>query len=140
MSFPFLTSDAGRSNSRRPKEKHDCTVRAIATATATNYDEVYDVLEAAGRLKNDGIHVRTWLATVANKAFGCKFTWKSYPAERGFKRMNPVSFCEEHPRGRYICKTAGHVFAVVDGVVHDTVKTYDERCIYASWRVDRIPE
>jgi hypothetical protein len=49
--------------------------------------------------------------------------------------MTPVQFCAEHPEGVHICKTAKHVFAVIEGVVHDDAPVRDDRCVYRSWRV-----
>lgn len=45
----YVRCDAGRSASRRPRQKNDCTVRALALARGLTYDEAYDTLKAAGR-------------------------------------------------------------------------------------------
>lgn len=38
----WVKSDAGRSESRRPRQKNDCTVRALALALELRYDDAYD--------------------------------------------------------------------------------------------------
>jgi hypothetical protein len=135
MTFPFQFDDGGRSKSKRPKQKNDCTVRALALATKTPYDEVYEMLAKHGRKCSTGIFFWDWLKSIGNVALDHKFERISFPAVKGLRRMNPVDFCDEHPRGTYICKSAGHAFAVIDGVVHDDHQTYDERCIYSAWWV-----
>ncbi len=134
MTFPFVMDDAGRAQSKRPKAKNDCTVRAIALAFCLGYDDSYDLLARAGRKSGQGFEFSDWInrGEVINKRRALK---RSHPAVRGETRMNPVKFCDEYSRGIYICKTAKHVFAVINGVVHDDYQTYDERCIYTSWKI-----
>lgn len=138
MPFPFNYNDGGRSTSKRSKQKNDCTVRALALATKTPYDEVYEVLASHGRKCSQGIFFWKWLKSIDNTVLDHRFDRTSFPAVKGLRRMNPVRFCEEHPRGTYICTTAGHVFAVIDGVVQDDHQTYDERCIYSAWFVQPL--
>ena len=38
----FKENDGGRATSKRPKNKSDCVVRAVAIAFNRYYDEVYD--------------------------------------------------------------------------------------------------
>jgi hypothetical protein len=52
---------------------------------------------------------------------------------KGQPRVNPVVFANQHPSGRHVLKTAGHVFACIDGVIHDTVKPLPTRCVYGFW-------
>lgn len=59
----------------------------------------------------------------------------SFPAVKGERRMNPATFCETYTQGRYICRVAKHVFAVIDGVVHDEIENRPDRCIYLAWRI-----
>ena len=54
MSLKFQLSDAGRSTGARPKEKRDCTVRALAHATGIAYDDVHDFLASRGRKYRTG--------------------------------------------------------------------------------------
>lgn len=49
VSVAFQQTDAGRAKSRRPRQKNDCTVRALALARSLHYDAAYDDLKKAGR-------------------------------------------------------------------------------------------
>lgn len=127
--YPFQQTDAGRSQSRRPKQTNDCTVRALALARGLAYDEACDLLKAAGRGCSNKFHLGDWLK-------GQPWAQKtSFQAIKGQRRMNPVRFCAEHPKGTFICKTAKHVFVVIDGVVLDNTIVPDARCIYTAWAV-----
>ena len=127
--YPWLRTDAGRSNSARPKQKNDCTVRALALVRGFTYDEAYDTLANAGRKCSNGFHIGTWLERQPS------VTKISFPAIKGQTRMNPVKFAEQFPKGRFICRTAKHVYAVIDGVALDTARSKPNRCIYNAWRI-----
>jgi len=133
LAYDYQYSDGGRSSSKRPKQKNDCTVRALAIATNLTYDDAYDVLAKAGRKCSKGFHFRDWAKnrTVA----GYKLIHHSFPAVKGQRRMNLASFCERFPNGRYILKTAKHVVAVIDGILMDTVEVLPNRCVYSCWEL-----
>lgn len=135
MKYQF--NDGGRSNSKRPKQKNDCTVRALVIATDMKYDEVYDLLKDAGRKASKGFQLGEWLSTVDTVSIlGRKFNVMTFPAVKGQRRMNPEAFSERFPKGVFICKTAKHVFAVIDGVQYDTFQERPDRCIYKAWKVE----
>ena len=128
-SYPFRQTDGGRALSRRPKQAHDCTVRALALARGLAYDEAYDLLMAAGRGCSRGFRLGDWLK-------GQSWAQKtSFQAIKGQKRMNPVRFCAEYPTGTFICKAAKHVFVVTEGVLLDEATVSEARCIYTAWAV-----
>lgn len=132
-SYPFVYSDGGRSNSKRPKQQNDCTVRAVALAFEVPYDRAYDMLKSAGRKSHQGFYFNEWAEeTVVN---GRRLKWRPFQAVKGQKRMNPVRFSQEFAKGRWIVRTAGHVFAFIDGVGYDDTKERDSRCIYGAWEV-----
>jgi len=134
--YPFQVNDGGRSGSHRPKEKNDCTVRALAIAFGMTYDLAYDILQAAGRKEHGGFHFRPWLEQ--RRTFnGYRIEWMEFPAVKGCRRMNPAAFAKTRrfKRGRFICRTAKHVYAVLDGVVQDVRPEYDGRCIYGAYRL-----
>lgn len=136
--FPFVICDGGRATSRRPRQTNDCTVRAIALATGADYDFAYDTLKEAGRKCSRGFHFRKWAKDQSFNGF--TFEWMAFPAVKGERRMNPMSFYKLFPQGRYIAKTARHVFAVIDGVVHDSWEQRADRCIYGCWKVIPLQE
>lgn len=126
-SYPFQLNDAGRSTSKRPKQKNDCTVRAVALARALPYDTAYELMAEEGRKSGTGFDLVKWLD---NQDWAKKI---AFPAVKGQKRMNPVSFTETYPKGIYICRVAKHVFTVIDGAVMDTEKPRSNCCIYTAW-------
>lgn len=125
----FRRTDAGRSESHRPKQQNDCTVRAVALAFDMPYDAAYDLLATAGRKSWRGFHFRQWAEQQPN------LRWRAFPAVKGETRMNPAKFCIQFPAGRWIARTAKHVFTIVDGVVLDTFSPDPARCIYGAWEV-----
>jgi len=127
--YPFQHNDGGRATSRRPRQSNDCTVRAFAIAEDLPYDEAYDALAHAGRKSWKGFSMSRWLDHQPG------YVRLPFPAVKGERRMNPTTFCRQFPSGRYICKTAKHVFAVVDGVLNDDWAQEPDRCIYTAWRV-----
>ncbi len=125
----MLITDAGRSQSRRPKQKNDCAVRAVATVLGMPYDDAYDLFKDLGRRSHRGFDFKAW----ANRH--PRLRWISVPAVKGEKRMSHSKFCREYGEGRYILREAKHVSACVNGVVHDINPPYEGRCIYGVWRV-----
>lgn len=131
---PLKRSDGGRSKSKRPKQRNDCTVRAFVHATGLDYDLVYDAFAAGGRKSARGFNLDKWLK--ANQGFhGWHFRKLSFPAVKGMRRVNPVTFALKHRTGRWILNCAGHVMAVVDGVVMDDGKPNGHACVYGAIEV-----
>lgn len=127
--YPLVRTDAGRSKSRRSRQKNDCTVRALALARNLEYDIAYDMLAEAGRKCAKGFDIMRWLD-------GQEWATKiPFPAKKGEPRMNPVEFAKQYPSGKYICRVAKHVYCVVDGVAMDTHRSRPNRCIYTAWRI-----
>jgi len=132
--YPFVATDAGRSSSRRPQQKNDCTVRAIALAKSMSYDDAYDLLSDAGRKSGCRFEFSKW---IASQPWATKF---SFPAVKGQRRMNPATFCRQHSVGTFIVKTAKHVFVVKDGVAYDEMPAErGDRCIYSAWECICLP-
>ena len=137
----YKYSDAGRSQSKRSRQRNDCTVRAVTIAFGLEYDDVYDMLAALGRKCSRGFHLdRNCFRS--GEFLGHRVVKLSFPAVRGQKRMRVARFIAEHPEGAFIVRTAGHVTAVVDGVAydnHDTAEARDyfmeERCLYTAYQI-----
>lgn len=146
VSYAFAASDGGRALSKRPGQKNDCTVRALAIATETPYDVVYEKLREDGRPCGGGFNLRRWIACQCDPAigdpewvFGHRLVWRSFPAVKNRPRMNPRQFTHEFPKGRFIVRTAKHVAAVVDGIYIDEQPERPDRCIYGAWEVHPAP-
>jgi hypothetical protein len=131
MSYQFVYSDAGRSDSRRPKQKNDCTVRALSLALGMQYDEAYDLLAEAGRRCSSKFDFSAW---IERQSFAKKI---AFPAVKGQPRMNPVEFARQFPKGLFIVKVSKHILLFRDGVAFDDYKVGDGRCIYTAWEINQ---
>ena len=132
--YSFISNDGGRSLSKRPNESRDCSVRALAIATNSDYDAIYDLLHSYGRKKNTGFKFRSFIEKI-KFVNGYSFVWISFPARKGEKRMTISNFCENFNSGTYIVRTARHVIAIIDGVVNDSWMQRDNRCVYGCWKI-----
>jgi hypothetical protein len=131
--YPIVINDAGRSKSKRPKQDNDCTVRATATVFSIPYDQAYDLLKFHGRKSHKGFHYNELADELVIDGKALK--WRAFQAVKGQRRMNPVSFSQRYPVGRFIVRTAGHVFAFINGVAYDDTPEGPNRCIYGAWEV-----
>jgi hypothetical protein len=110
----------------------DCVVRAIATATSTDYLECRRELNRKKRELGYTSYKDT------------KFLYdylKGYPrlifkAIKGEPRIKGSDFTELHPKGTYILKMAGHITACVDGVILDTWDC-SYRTVYTAWEIKK---
>jgi hypothetical protein len=110
----------------------DCVVRAISTATNSDYLECRRVLNRKKRELGYPSYKDT------------KFLYeylKEYPrlifkAVKGEPRIKGSDFTRLHPKGTYILKMAGHITVCVDGVILDTWdSTY--RSVYTAWEITK---
>ncbi|HZN48407.1 MAG TPA: hypothetical protein VFB71_12340 [Ramlibacter sp.] len=140
----WVHDDGGRAAAGYRGTARDCVVRAIAIATDTPYQQVYDDLNALaqrerprkGRRRSDartGVHKRTihrWL-----DAHG--WTWTP--------TMGIGTGCTVHlraaelPAGRLVVSCSRHMVAVIDGVIHDTHDPSRDgtRCVYGYYHKAR---
>jgi len=118
-------------------EKNDCFVRAIASATDTNYDTAHSfVKEKFGRPNGKGtpgINIATQMLnfeeagmSLNNKEYGITVLGKdeitnAYKLHGDIiKRKKTVkSFIKSYPKGTFIVGVAKHAFTVKDGVLID---------------------
>ena len=134
-SYKWHLNDGGRAASKRPKQRNDCAVRALAIACRHSYDYVYDICAANGRKSGQGFNLKRMIDEHSGVILGLRLTWISFPAQRGIERMNVLTFCRMFEVGRFIVRVSGHYFAVVDGIAQDDGVTYDRRCVYGVWQV-----
>lgn len=120
MSFIFYNPN--------PKDKFvgDCVIRAVSRLTHQDWkttfrelcDLAYDMCDMPS-----ADHV-----------------WGEYLHQKGFRKhlipdtcpfcYTVKEFCREHPNGRFLLKTSGHVIAVVNGNYYDTSDSGNEVPIY----------
>jgi hypothetical protein len=135
----WLQHDAGRSTSKRPKARNDCTVRAIAAVTGAPYDAAYEWIAAGGRKSGKRFKLKPFFAAnVFLHDADWRFAWTPYPAVKGERRMNVIAFVATHPRGRYVIQVSKHVIAVVDGVLIDDHLPRLNACVYGAWTVGEM--
>lgn len=133
MSYPLIICDAGRSNSKRSKQKNDCTIRAASKVLELDYDIIYDSFTLNGRKCSKGFNLAYW---ICSSSIGRdRFSKISFPAIKGKSRMTIIEFCKQYPEGKYICKVSKHVFAVINGTVFDTFEQRGNGCVYLAWKV-----
>lgn len=117
-------NDGGRSQSRRPKQKSDCTVIATAIAFKMLYDDAFDIMNIHGRTNNKGIVYNTFLKTIPE-----------YCVRVGGNIDTAKLAIEMFSQGTYLFTVRGHVYCVIDGVIQDT---YPWNCfdyVYDVWKV-----
>jgi hypothetical protein len=132
----FVNTDGGRQESRRPKQKNDCTVIAVAISLDINYDLAYDALQELGRKSGEGFFLPSGDYKKKNGyILGKKFEWIPCPSVKGQPRENGWSFLKEHKEGRYILRLAGHVRACVDGCIYDGSYPDLYKCVYGYWKI-----
>lgn len=129
----YQYNDGGRTQSKRPKQKADCTVRAIALTCDLPYDEAYDLLKDAGRRSHAGFDFSGFIKK-QNEINGKRLVWKPFQAVKGQPRMKPETFIKQFPEGKFILSIAGHVSVVINGINHDIFEQWG-RCVYGVWEI-----
>lgn len=110
MEIRYKRCDAGRKSDGFGTEIRDCAVRAIALLLQTNYATAHEDLRALGRK--------------AQRKFKWDLAVKHYDLEKMTFSPGPTvaAVLEDIPCGCFAITVRGHVFAVIDGVIHDTAK------------------
>jgi hypothetical protein len=133
----FIYSDGGRKQAGFKGATGDCVTRAIAIAASRPYQEVYDGLNTYKASMRQTKRVRGSSArTGVNKRI-----YGAYLKTRGWQwvpTMGIGSGCKVHlregelPMGRLIVRLSGHLAAVIDGVLFDTMdcSRNGTRCVY----------
>lgn len=106
--------DDGGKKAAGIEDTNNCTVRALAICTGMDYKTCDITLTNLGRLPNRG-----WKMMQRYEELPVKFEKTDFPREAG-PRPQVRTVLKKLKTGRHIVRIAGHVFAVVDGVIHDT--------------------
>lgn len=136
MQFRF--TDAGRAQSRYPREKADCTVRVLALACSLSYNDAHKLLADHGRSWGRGFNLPKWFrhkGYIRTAAATYVFRWIGFPSVKGEKRITWEKFVRAFPRGVYIAGTPLHVECWRDGVLYDDKPGRQDRCFYGVWQV-----
>tara|TARA_R100000501_G_C2588492_1_gene89319 strand:+ start:182 stop:619 length:438 start_codon:yes stop_codon:yes gene_type:complete len=135
----FIFNDGGRAKAGYKGKAEDCVVRAIAIATETNYQKVYDDITKLNKNNN-----KKGKKTSARDGNTNKKTINQYLKSKGWKwnaTMGIGTGCKTHlkkdelPKGKIICRITRHIVAVINGVIHDTYNCSRNgtRCVYGYW-------
>lgn len=99
-----------------PRERADCAVRALMVAAGMTYEAAHRIYAKNGR--ETGRRTRRLTQTVTMRQLG--FIALTLEDDGGLVLQPTVTqFIKANPRGRYIVRKRGHLFAVIDGVVHN---------------------
>ncbi|QLY40191.1 hypothetical protein HF295_04660 [Hujiaoplasma nucleasis] len=110
----------------------DCVVRAISTATNTDYLECRRELNR----KKRELGYTSYKDTKFLYEYLKEYPRLIFKAVKGEPRIKGRDFTRLHPKGTYILKMAGHVTVCVDGVILDTWdSTY--RSVYTAWEITK---
>lgn len=125
----LVIDDAGKSVSRHPHEKNDCSVRAIAKCLGIPYDKAYSILVKQGRKQDRPFHVVPYLKR------HCKFDGAQHKLQYNYKIVKLHQFAEDNPEGSYVVLVNRHVTACIDGTIYDDHTLAPYRRVYTSWKL-----
>ena len=134
--------DGGRASAGYKGKTGDCVCRAVAIATETTYQDVYEAINELGQReritarKKTKSHARKGVFRGTIRKLMESYGWEWTPT------MHIGSGCKVHlrqgelPMGRLVVSVSKHMVAVIDGVVHDTHDPTREgtRCVYGYWQ------
>ena len=116
-------------NAEEIDERNDCSVVALSVASNRMYSEIRELLKFLGRKDRAGVSHNMMYAAIARLGFrGINVDPKEIIARFPKPHCDVLkNFTSHHPRrfpgcmgeGTFLVWTAGHVFCVKDGVVHD---------------------
>jgi hypothetical protein len=107
-----IRTDGGLSLSGM-KDNNNCTIRALSIASGIPYDEAFEIGRSAGRKTGHGFYTHKLMAHARKNGIAFrKMNYKSITLQK-FLSMGLV--------GRFIVKRRGHAFAIIGGVIHDTI-------------------
>jgi hypothetical protein len=111
-----VETDGGWADSGLADEEDDCVVRAVSISLEIGYASAHRLFGVYGRLHGTKFDLYEWL-------LGDDFS--QGPGFHLFRLVPYVAkltvgeFLTVNPLGRYVCIIQSHVFAVVDGLIHD---------------------
>ena len=99
-------------------ERNDCTVHATAIAAQIPYYQAHDLLARFGRRPGRGFQYISFV-------FECNRKQERVGGYRVEQVLMPgivtlAKFLRDFPKGRFVVRKSGHVFAVIDGIQYDS--------------------
>lgn len=118
----FVTTTVGREAGAN--EHNDCCVRAFSIVLSAPYEKVREIFRLAGRKDRHRTKAASWVP-LANRIGKQILT---HP----IRVRNLVTICAQ---GRFLVLTRRHMFAVIDGVVHDLYAPSPRGQVFHVWRI-----
>ena len=139
----WVKSDGGRAAAGYKGSAGDCACRAIAIATGRPYQEVYDLIIAAGKTerkskrKRSRSHPRTGVYSATMHRLITRDLGGTWTPTMTIGSGTTVHLrADELPStGRHVLRVSKHYAAWVDGVLYDThdCARGGERAVYGYW-------
>ena len=110
-------------------QTNDCVIRAICKLEDMDWVDVFIDLASLCIIRYQMPEVDSlWGEYLYSKGYRRYFV-----PDDNVNRYTLRNFCIDHPNGRYLVKTNGHVIAVIDGNYYDSFDSGDDMPIYY-WR------
>jgi hypothetical protein len=114
------------------KERKDCTVIALCAVTGLPYSRCHAAMRAVGRKDRKGIPFARVVRGVSSEV--------SHSFALVCRSGTLGKFAKKNPQGAFYVTVRGHALAVLDGKIHDAVRTPLGSHIRRGWRVTPTPE
>jgi len=108
-----------------PLESNDCTVRALELTTKLSYREAHALMARHGRQLGKGAHIDGAIAELGGQ--------RVYEQWYTPRCKTVAAIAREYPKGFYIVRIRGHVFAMVDGKQIDAALNGPRAKVRAVW-------
>jgi hypothetical protein len=96
-------------------ENSDCSIRAVSLVLNIPYEKVHEAFKKAGRKDHRGIYIKNIMYKVYNLL--------NVEAKLIKRSGTAYKLSLEHPTGKILCSKRGHMFAIIDGVLHNETKS-----------------
>jgi hypothetical protein len=137
----WVFNDGGRSAAGYKGQLKDCVVRAIAIATESPYQKIYDLVnevscEQNTRNKPKCSSVHDGVPKFVIDRMMKQLDWQWVPTMKIGTGCQVHLHRDELPPGRLVVRVTRHVVAVVDGVIHDDHDSTrgGTRCVYGYYQ------
>ena len=98
------------------KERQDCTVHATSIAAQIPYYQAHDLLARFGRSPRHGIRYLSFVRDLRERVGAYRIERVHMP-----ETVTLAKFLRDFPKGRFVVRKSGHVFAVIDGIQYDSL-------------------
>lgn len=109
-------------------ESSDCSVLAISTVLGLPYAQIQQALTEEGRKTQNGIRNSYLSEYILSIGF------KLVNEESNLTLSKALEICGK--KGKFLVREVGHVFAVIDGIIHDCERPKNNVIIKSIWQLD----